>query len=259
MTDQQKKDSGYDKNNKKDKVKDKKLDENKIKNSLKNNNSSGTNGMHNNNNNNNNNAIPLTKDHYMSIGEPRGKKSDDNLRGYSKSQNKLFNALVVIHNKPTNDNNNIRNNNDNNINGPFVSWSNLSSAPYQNGNTTASFTMAAFSGDGSSPEPEEVFPEKTEPEIIDVSSSPAVSSSSSTILSSPPFRPSSVQKQSPGVIVHTHTLLAISCCDPFKINNNMNVLFRVENNDSYSYILNIFDGVINHQKCCQMVISDQMN
>ena len=67
--------------NKKDKVKDKKLDKNKIKNSLKNNNSSGTNGMHNNNNNNsnNNNAIPLTKDHYKSIGEPRGKKSDDGL------------------------------------------------------------------------------------------------------------------------------------------------------------------------------------
>ena len=100
MTEQQKKDSGYDKNNKKDKVKDKKLDKNKIKNSLKNNNSSGTNGMHN-NNNNNNNAIPLTKDHYMSIGEPRGKKSDDNPRGYSKSRNKLFNALVMIHNKPT--------------------------------------------------------------------------------------------------------------------------------------------------------------
>ena len=35
--------------------------------------------MHNNNNNNNDNnnnnknAIPLTKEHYMSIGEPRGK------------------------------------------------------------------------------------------------------------------------------------------------------------------------------------------
>ena len=37
MTEQQRKDSGYDKNNKKDKVKDKKLDKNKIKNSLKNN------------------------------------------------------------------------------------------------------------------------------------------------------------------------------------------------------------------------------
>ena len=108
-TEQQKKDSGYDKNNKKDKVKDKKLDKNKIKNSLKNNNSSGTNGMHN-NNDDNNNAIPLTKDHYMSIDEPRGKKSDDNPRGYSKSQNKSFNALVMIHNKPNNDNNNIRNN-----------------------------------------------------------------------------------------------------------------------------------------------------
>ena len=53
--------------------------------------------MHNNNSNNNNNAIPLTKDHYKSIGEPREKKSDDNPREYSKSQNKLFNALVMIH------------------------------------------------------------------------------------------------------------------------------------------------------------------
>ena len=84
MTEQQKKDSGYDKNNKKDKVKDKKLDKNKIKNSL-NSNSSGTNGMHNNSNNDHKNAIPLTKEHYMSIGEPRGKKSDENPRGYSKS------------------------------------------------------------------------------------------------------------------------------------------------------------------------------
>ena len=88
MTEQQKKDSGYDKNNKKDKVKDKKLDKNKIKNSLKNNNSSGTNGMH--NNNNNNNAIPLTKEHYVAIGEPRGKTRKDNPRGYSKSQKKKF-------------------------------------------------------------------------------------------------------------------------------------------------------------------------
>ena len=90
---------------------------------------------------------------------------DDNARGYSKSQNKLFNALVMIHNKPTNDNNNIRNNNDNNINGPFDSWGNPSSAPYPNGNTTASLTMAAFSGDGSSPEPTEVFPEKIEHDV----------------------------------------------------------------------------------------------
>ena len=52
--------------------------------------------------------------------------------------------------------------------------------------------MAAFSGDGSSLEPEEVFPEKIEPDIIDMSNSPAVSSSFSTILSSPKFRPSNV-------------------------------------------------------------------
>ena len=89
----------------------------------------------------------------------------------------------MIYNKPNNDNNNARNNNDNNINGPFDSLGNPSSAPYQNGNTTASFTMAAFSGDGSSPEPAEVFPQKIGPDIIDLSNLPAVSSSSSIILS----------------------------------------------------------------------------
>ena len=167
MTEQQKKDSGYDMNNQKDEVKDKKLDVYKIKNSLKNNNTSGTNGMHN-NSNNNNNAIPLTKEHYMSIGEPRGKNSNENPRGYSKSQNKLFNAFVMIHNTPSNDNNNIKNNNDNNLIGSFDLWGNPSSAPYQNGNTTASFTMAAFNGDRSSPEPEEVFPERKGPDIIDI-------------------------------------------------------------------------------------------
>ena len=167
MTEEQKKDSRYDRNNKKDKVKDNKLDKNKVKNGLKNNISSGTNRMD--NSNNNSNAIPLTEEHYMSIGEPRGNKSDENPRGYSKSQNKLFNPLVMIHNKPNNHNKNIRNNNDSNINGPFDVWGNPSSAPYQNGNTTANFTMAAFCGDGSSPEPTEVFPEKIEPDIIDLS------------------------------------------------------------------------------------------
>ena len=91
------------------------------------------------------------------------------------------------------------------------------------------------------PEPTEVFSEKIEHKIIDLSNSPAVSSSSSTILSSPPFRPSNVHKQSPGIIVHTHTLLAITCGEPFKSSNKMNVLYRIENDDSYSYILNIFE------------------
>ena len=143
----------------------------------------------------------------------------------------------MIHNKPNNDNNNIRNDNVNNIYGPFDSWGNPSSAPYQNGNTTASFTMAVFSGDGSSPDPTEIFPEKFE---HDLSNSPAVSSSSSTILSSPRFRPSNVHKQSPGVIVHMHTLSAITCGEPFQISCKMNVLYRIENDDSYPYILNIF-------------------
>ena len=68
-----------------------------------------------------------------------------------------------------------------------------------------------------SPEPTEVFPEKIEHDIIDLSDSPAVSSSSSTILSSPRFRPSNVHKQSLGVIVHRHTLLAITCGGHLKL------------------------------------------
>ena len=140
MTEQQKKDSGYDNDKKNTKVKDKKLEKNKIKNSLKNNNTS--NGMHNNSNDNNRNAIPLTKEHY--IGELRGKKSEDNPREYSKSQYKLSNALVMINNKTSIDNNNIENNNENNINGPFDSWGNPTSAPYKHVYPAASFTMAAL-------------------------------------------------------------------------------------------------------------------
>ena len=36
------------------------------------------------------------------------------------------------------------------------------------------------------------------------------------------------------------SLLASTCGEPFKNITSMNILFRIENNDSYSYILNIF-------------------
>ena len=41
----------------------------------------------------------------LKIDGNRKRMSNDNPRGYSKSQNKLFNALVMIHNKPNNVNN----------------------------------------------------------------------------------------------------------------------------------------------------------
>ena len=51
----------------------------------RNNNSSGTNGMH--------NSVPLTREHQMQLGEPKGKITEKNPKGYSKFQNKLLNYL----------------------------------------------------------------------------------------------------------------------------------------------------------------------
>ena len=47
-------------------------------------------------------------------------------------------------------------------------------------------------------------------------------------------------QQSPGVLIGTDTLLAITCGEPFKNITNMNIPYRIDNKDSYSYILNIF-------------------
>ena len=58
-----------------------KLDnKNKLKKSIKNDNSSGTNGMH---NSSSVTAIPLTREHYMVIGNSRGKILDTNSNGLS--------------------------------------------------------------------------------------------------------------------------------------------------------------------------------
>ena len=53
----------------------------KGKRDTRNNNSSGTNGMH--------NSVPLTREHQMRLGEPKGKITEKNPKGYSKFQNKL--------------------------------------------------------------------------------------------------------------------------------------------------------------------------
>ena len=50
---------------------------------MKNNNSFGTNGMH---NPSSVTAIPLTREHYMVIGDPRGKISDRNPNGLSNNK-----------------------------------------------------------------------------------------------------------------------------------------------------------------------------
>ena len=60
ISEQQKKDTGYDKDIKDSNKKTKLNDKNKLKNSMKNNNSSGTNGMH---NPSSVTAIPLTREH----------------------------------------------------------------------------------------------------------------------------------------------------------------------------------------------------
>ena len=56
------------------------------------NNSSGTNGMHNN--------VPLTREHQMQLGEPKGKITEKSPKGYSKFQNKLWNYLNYSQNSP---------------------------------------------------------------------------------------------------------------------------------------------------------------
>ena len=58
----------------------------------RNNNSSGTNGMHNN--------VPLTREHQMQLGEPKGKITEKSPKGYSKFQNKLWNYLNYSQNSP---------------------------------------------------------------------------------------------------------------------------------------------------------------
>ena len=59
---------------------------------MKNNNSSGTNGMH---NPSSVTAIPLTREHYMVIGNPRGKISDTNPNGLSKQQMHTIKSILI--------------------------------------------------------------------------------------------------------------------------------------------------------------------
>ena len=137
-------------------------DDNKNDNNIDNNNNDDDNNDNNNNNdnnrnnNNNSNAFPLNKEHYMSIGEPREKKKKRILVGIIESQHKILNAFLWVIYSNSCENNYIKNNNENNVNGLFDYWGN----PYQHANPTDSFTLAAFNGVESSPEPEEVFPER---------------------------------------------------------------------------------------------------
>ena len=62
---------------------------------MKNNNSNGTNGMHN-TNKIINDALPLTWDHQVQIGTPRGIINLSNPNGYSAFQRKLIGSLHRI-------------------------------------------------------------------------------------------------------------------------------------------------------------------
>ena len=94
MNEQQKKESGFAKNRPfKDRKnydlkwnnKDKKFEG---KEDTRNSNSSGTNRMH--------NSVPLTREHQVHLGEPKGKVSELNPKGYSKFQNKLRNIIKYL-------------------------------------------------------------------------------------------------------------------------------------------------------------------
>ena len=91
MNEQQKKESGFDKNrpDMKSNNKDMKF---KGKRDKRNKNSSGTNGMH--------NSVPLTREQQMQLGEQKGKITEKNSKGCSKFQNKLLNYLNNSQNSP---------------------------------------------------------------------------------------------------------------------------------------------------------------
>ena len=91
MNEQQKKESGFDKNrpNMKSNNKDRKFE---AKKDTRNNNSSGTNWLH--------NSVRLTIEHQMQLAEPKRKISEKNPEGYSKFQNKLLNYLNKSQNSP---------------------------------------------------------------------------------------------------------------------------------------------------------------
>ena len=118
-------------------------------NSMKNNNSNGTNGMHNINRRIPPNTIPLSRAHQIHIGDPHGKVSIGNPQGYSLSQRKQFNSFqraeidniknaAIINsnimgvNLPIHNINN--NNSNNNMNGNFETWNNVSMQPFNNNN-----------------------------------------------------------------------------------------------------------------------------
>ena len=91
MNEQQKKESGFDKNrpDMKSNNKDMKF---KGKRDTRNNNSSGTNRMH--------DSVPPTREHQMQLREPKGKITEKNPKGYSKFQIKLLNYLNNSQNSP---------------------------------------------------------------------------------------------------------------------------------------------------------------
>ena len=143
MSEHQKKDTGYDKDRKDSNKKTKMNNKNKLKNTMKNNNSSGTNGMH---NPSSVTAIPLTREHYMIIGNPRGKISDTNPNGLSKQQMYTMKSILIYESNKNNSNNsNISSNNNNNMQGHFESLENRNDINFSQPNTNiASFTMASF-------------------------------------------------------------------------------------------------------------------
>ena len=143
MSEQQKKDTGYDDERKNS---DKKTKLNSKNNLKKSNNSSRTNGLH---NPSSVTAIPLATEHYIAIGNSRGRISDTNPNGLSKLQMRTMKSVLIYENNKTNNssNNNINNNNtNNNMQGDFEPWENRNNINFSQPITNiASFTMASVS------------------------------------------------------------------------------------------------------------------
>ena len=136
MTEQEKEDTGYEMRiDSRKKARFNKKDG--LKNSMNNNNSSGTNGMH---NPNSAKSIPTTREHYMAIDNRRGKITDSKPRRLSKTQLHTTKSISILEN-----NNKSINYKNKYMQGHFKSWENQhnmnSNLPTTN---IASFTQANF-------------------------------------------------------------------------------------------------------------------
>ena len=198
---------------------------------MKNINSSRTNGMH---NPSSVTAIPLTREHYMVIGDPRGEISDTNPNGLSKQKMHTMKSLLIYGSNKNNincSNNNNNNRNNDNMQGHSESWENCNNNNFSQPNTNiASFTMASFNS------PDNSF-------ILDNSTPlPVVLNHETPVRLNIPIEYNYTRVD--GVFIDTIALHATICGKNYESKNNFQIYHiinvRLHNKDIKYHSINIF-------------------